>query len=130
MDEIGVWLMGGGGGEKIGGATLFSLWAHQNSITPNWGENTRENKSLIFGQLPLANTNIHHYAFFPFCLFHKFVSCAHLFLLFITAIIFYFVLTSFFLSLFWDVAFFFFSFFFFLGRGRDFVLFFFFLLFF
>ena len=79
MDEIGVWL-GGGGGEKIGGAALFSLWAHQNSITPNWGENTRENKSLIFEQLPLANTNVHHYAFFPFCLFHEFVSCSHLFL--------------------------------------------------
>ena len=49
MNESGVWL-GGGGGEKIGGARLFSLWAHQNSITPKWGENTRENMSLIFGQ--------------------------------------------------------------------------------
>ena len=68
MDEIGVWL-GGGGGEKIGEAALFSLWVHQNSIIPNRGENTRENKSLIFGQLPLANTNVHHYAFFPFFLF-------------------------------------------------------------
>ena len=102
MDEIGVWL-GGGGGEKIGEATLFSLWAHQNSITPSRGENTRENKSLIFGQLPLANTKVHHYAFFPFLfLFFYFMNLSHalicFFLLFITTIIFYFVLTSFFLS--------------------------------
>ena len=50
-----------------------------------------------------------------FLSFYEFASCSHslicLFLLFITAIIFYFVLTSFFLSKFWDVASFFFLFF-------------------
>ena len=28
-----------GGGEKIGGNRVFSPQVHQNSISPNWGEN-------------------------------------------------------------------------------------------
>ena len=41
MSENGVWLRGGEG-EKSGGAQLFSLWAHHNSISPKWRENEKE----------------------------------------------------------------------------------------
>ena len=42
-----VWL-GGGGGGNFGGAHEFSPRAHQNTISPNWGENARENCANIF----------------------------------------------------------------------------------
>ena len=38
MSGKGIWLRGGGG-KKSGGAQLFSLWAHQNSISLKWREN-------------------------------------------------------------------------------------------
>lgn len=34
---------GGGGGGNFGGAQEFSPQAHQNTNSPNWGENAREN---------------------------------------------------------------------------------------
>ena len=37
MSGNGVWLKRGGR-EKSGGTQLFSLWAHQNSISPKWRE--------------------------------------------------------------------------------------------
>ena len=37
MSGKGIWLRGGG--KKSGGAQLFSLWAHQNSISLKWREN-------------------------------------------------------------------------------------------
>ena len=69
MDESGVWF-GGRGGEEIGGTRLFSLRTHHNSITPNWGKNTKGKQvTHIWTKLPLAKANVQHYAFFPFCLF-------------------------------------------------------------
>ena len=125
-----VWL-GGGGGEKIGGAALFSMGPPK-LYHPKIGEKTQGKTSHSF--LDNCPQPTQTFIIMPSFLFVFFMNFSHalicFFLLFITAIIFYFVLTSFFLSLFWDVAFFFFSFFFFLGRGHDFVLFFFFLLFF
>ena len=46
----GVWLRGGGG-EKGGGARLFSLWAHQNSMSPKWRENVED---VCWTKLPFS----------------------------------------------------------------------------
>ena len=74
-------MVGRGEKRKLVRPCYFSLQAHQNSITPNWGENTRKNIVTHFQtKLPLANTNVQHCAFFLFYLFHEFASCSHLFL--------------------------------------------------
>ena len=50
MDESSVWLGGGKEGERKWLEPAIFPLTHKNSITPNWGENTKENKSLIFEQ--------------------------------------------------------------------------------
>ena len=63
MSGKGVWLRGGGG-EKSGGAQLFSFWAHQNSISPKW----RENEEECVGQNCPSPFHGQLFVFFYFCL--------------------------------------------------------------
>ena len=63
----GVWLRKGGG-EKSGGAHLFFLWAHQNSISPKWRENVREKEEECDAQNFPSPSNSQLFVFFYFCL--------------------------------------------------------------
>ena len=58
MCERVVWL-GERGGEKNSRAWMFSLQAHQNSISPKWRENRSENVVQNFGlKCPLTNVSV------------------------------------------------------------------------
>ena len=70
-----------GRGEKIGRARLFFSLGPAKLYHPKLGRKHKGKRVTHFQtKLPLANTNVQHYAFFPFCLFHEFASCSHLFL--------------------------------------------------
>ena len=58
----GVWLRGGGG-EKSGETQLFSLWAHQNSISPKWRE---KEEDVRWTKLPLLHPIANFLPFFFF----------------------------------------------------------------
>ena len=68
-----VW-SGGGGGGNFGGAHEFSPRAHQNTISPNWGENARENCANIFDKNAHAKSHCVSAAALCFLFFFNFFS--------------------------------------------------------
>ena len=70
-----------GGGEKIGRARLFFSLGPPKLYHPKLGRKHKGKQVTHFRtKLPQANTNIPHYAFLPFCLFHEFALFSHLFI--------------------------------------------------
>ena len=79
--------------KKIGGAQLFFSWAHQNSISPNWGENTEGKQgALLLSVLDKTITSTATSTFifwtyllsflFCFCFFFNVVSLVSFFFFF------------------------------------------------
>ena len=104
--------------KKIGGAQVFFPWAHQNSISPNWGENTEGKQgALLLSVLDktITSTATSTFIFWTYLLSFLFCFCFFFFQCCLTCFFFLFffsflgahLVMCFFSHQFWILEFFF-----------------------